>query len=110
MAAAAVDVAYLAASYTVEEQTLLSLLDAPTTELVRAFLVQAEAKARDYDDLKSEKLRAEVELENAVRFGETRAKTFKASADKALKDLEELRQKLTEAGGSKAYLLSRQLY
>lgn len=98
MAAAAVDVDYLAASYDVPEPTLQSLQSNPTVELVQSLLVQIEARARQYDDLKSEKLRADVELENAVHDSETRQRSVKASADKALKQCEELRQKLSAEG------------
>lgn len=98
MAAAAVDVGYLAASYSVPASTLQSLLSTPTVELVQSLLVQIEAKARAYDDLKSEKLRSDLELENIVRSNESRQKTLKATANKALKELEELRAKYNEQG------------
>ena len=98
MAAAAVDVGYLAASYDVPEPTLHSLLSAPTVELVQDLLAQIEAKAREHDELRSEKLRADVELENAIRGADVRARSLKASADKAIKEVEELRQKLSQEG------------
>jgi nucleoprotein TPR len=98
MAAAAVDVGYLAASYSVPEPTIQSLLSAPTVELVQSFLAQIETKAREYDELRSEKLRSDVELENAIRSSDTRARSLKASADNAIKEAEELRQKLSQEG------------
>jgi hypothetical protein len=98
MAAAVVDVDYLAASYSVPETSIQSLLSAPTVELVQTLLAQIEAKAREYDDIRSEKLRSEVELEAAVHNADTRARTLKATADKAVKDAEELRQKLAHEG------------
>lgn len=98
MAAVAVDVGYLAASYAVPEPTLQSLLDNPTADLVKSLLQQIEAKAREYDGIKAEKLRSDVELENAVRSGEVRARTLKATADKGLKDVEDLRRKLNDEG------------
>lgn len=100
MAAAAVDVGYLAASYAVPETTLNTLLDAPTVELVQSLLVQIEAKAREHDDLKSEKLRSDVELEAAIHNADTRVRTLKATADKAERDVDELRQKLAQQGKS----------
>jgi nucleoprotein TPR len=100
MAAAAVDVGYLAASYSVPASTLQSLLSTPTIELVQSLLVQIEVRARGYDDLKSDKLRSDLELENIVRGNETRQKALKATADKALKELEELRAKYSEQGTS----------
>ncbi|KAF2110576.1 hypothetical protein BDV96DRAFT_623904 [Lophiotrema nucula] len=101
MAAAAVDVGYLAASYAVPEPTLHSLLDAPTVELVQALLAHIQAKAHEFDEVKAEKLRSDVELENALHGGETRARALKASADKALKDVDDLRQKLVQEEASR---------
>jgi nucleoprotein TPR len=98
MAAAAVDVGYLAASYSVPETTIQSLLSEPTIELVQSLLVQIESKAREFEDLQSEKLKADVELDNAVQSGEQRARTLKAAADKAQKEAAELRQKVAEEG------------
>lgn len=98
MAAAAVDVGYLAASYSAPEATFHSLLTAPTVELVQSLLTHVEAKARAYDDLQSEKLRSDVELETAVQSGERRARALKAAAEKAQKEAEELRQKAAQEG------------
>ncbi|KAJ4983943.1 Protein MLP1-like protein [Stagonosporopsis vannaccii] len=94
MAATALDVGYIAASYAVPDTTIHSLLSEPTVELVQELLVQIEAKAREYDDLKSEKIKVDVELEAAVQGGETRARSLKAAADKAQKESEQLQQKL----------------
>lgn len=101
MATAAIDVAFISASYGVPEPTLQTLLDAPTTEIVRSLLEQIEAKAREYGSLKAEKLRTDVELENAVRSGESRARALKASLDNALKEIEDLRRRLDEEGMSR---------
>jgi nucleoprotein TPR len=98
MAAATVDVGYLAASYTVPETTLQSLLSEPTIDLVQSLLTQIEAKARAYDDLQSEKIRTDVELGAAVQGGEQRARMLKATAEKAQKEAEELKQKLVQEG------------
>lgn len=98
MAAPAVDVGYIAASYAVPETNVQALLSEPTVELVQSLLVQIEAKAREYDELQSEKLRADIENETAVRAGETRARALQATADKAVKDAEELRQQLAQKG------------
>lgn len=96
MAAAVVDIPYLAASFNVSEPSLTSLLESPTVELVASLLNQIQSKAREYDALRAEKLRSEVELENAIRSGETRAKSLKASVEKTLKDVEELRTQLND--------------
>ncbi|KAL1794527.1 hypothetical protein ACET3X_007948 [Alternaria dauci] len=92
--AATVDVGYLAASYSVPETTLRSLLSEPTVELVQTLLTHIEAKARAYDDLQSEKIRTDVELEAAIQGGEQRARVLKATAEKAQKEAEELKKKL----------------
>jgi nucleoprotein TPR len=98
MAAPTVDAGYLAASYSVPETTLQSLLSTPTVELVQSLLTQIEAKARAHDDLQSEKIRTDVELEAAVQGGEQRARTLKATAEKAQKEAEELKKKLVQEG------------
>ncbi|KAF2468629.1 uncharacterized protein BDR25DRAFT_231528 [Lindgomyces ingoldianus] len=98
MAAAAVDIGYLAASYSIPEPSLQSLIDSPTTELIHSLLVQIEAKAREFDEIKAEQLRSDVELETVVRSSDTRARSLKASVDKALKDVEELRRRLSSEG------------
>lgn len=98
MAAVAVDVGYLAASYAVPETNLQSLLSAPTIDLVQSLLVQLEAKAHEHDELRSEKLRSDVELEAAVHDADSRTRTLKATTDKAVKEAEELRQQLAQKG------------
>ncbi|CAO2655700.1 Nn.00g045030.m01.CDS01 [Neocucurbitaria sp. VM-36] len=101
MAAAAVDVGYLAASYSVPETTFHSLLSEPTVELVQSLLTQIEVKARAYDDLQSEKIRTDVELEAAVQSGEQRARALKATAEKAQNEAKELRQKVAQEEGAR---------
>lgn len=98
MAATAVDPGYIAASYAVPETSIQSLLAEPTVELVQSLLTQIEAKAREFDELQSEKLRADIENETAVRAGEARIRTLQATADKAVKDADELRQQLAQKG------------
>ncbi|OCK81180.1 hypothetical protein K432DRAFT_404025 [Lepidopterella palustris CBS 459.81] len=108
MATAVVNAAYIAASFAVPEPTIQSLLNNPTVELVNLLLQQIEVKAREYDDTKAEKLRLDVELENAVRSGDTRARSLKANLDKGLKDVEDLRRRLNDEGMPfQFYLLGR---
>jgi nucleoprotein TPR len=102
--AATVDPGYLAASYAVPEETIQSLLSAPTADLVQSLLVQIEAKAREFEDLQSEKLKVDVELDNAVQSGEQRAKALKAAAEKAQKEAAELQQKLVQEGAITTYV------
>lgn len=100
MAAAevAVDYAYLSTHLGVPETTLSTVAIQPTADLVAAVLQAVAAKAHEYDALYAEKLQVDIELENAVRSSEARCQTFKSTADKALKDVEELRKKLQTEG------------
>ena len=96
--AAAVDLPYISSSYSVPQSTLTTLLDAPTTELVNDLLHYLDNKAREFDELKAEKLRVDVELENAVRTGEARAHALSDNVDKGLREVEDLRNKLNQEG------------
>ena len=98
MAAVAIDIPYLSAFYSIPQVTLTTLREAPTVELVNSLLVQIAAKAQEFDETKAEKLRLEVELENAVRSGQSKARVLKSSVDKGLKEIEELRSKLKAEG------------
>ena len=61
-----IDVSYIAASYPVPETTFQSLLAKPTVELVQSLLVQIKARAREYNNLNSEKIKVDVKLEAAL--------------------------------------------
>lgn len=98
MAAAALDSGYLSAYLDVPRATLDTVIDAPTAELVRGLLEAVVAKARENEEVQAEKLRLEVELENAVRSSESRSQGLKATVDKALQDVNELREKLSSEG------------
>lgn len=105
MAAAdvAVDYAYLSTHLGVPETTISTVATQPTVDLVAAVLQAVAAKAHEYDALYAEKLQVDIELENAVRSSEARCQTFKATADKALKDVEEIRKKLQTEGEIKEW-------
>jgi len=94
--ASTLDTGYLAASYSIEEPRLKELLDAPTTELIKEFLQKLEEKAHENDKLQAQKLRTEVELENALRNNNFRAKQLQDSTTKHRKEIEDLKEKLTE--------------
>ena len=98
MAAAAVDLAYIATSYSVPHATLTTLLDAPTVDLVKELLRYLDQKAHENDEVRAEKLRADVELENAVRSGEARTRALTQNVDKGLEEVKELRVKLQQEG------------
>jgi nucleoprotein TPR len=67
MADAAIQLPYLASQFSVPETTLTSLTQAPTVELVNQLLQSLTKKAHEYDELKTDKGRLEVELETATR-------------------------------------------
>jgi nucleoprotein TPR len=98
MAAAIGDVDYLSAYLSVPQQTLISVIDSPTSELVRSVLEAITAKAREHDELAADKIRADIELENVVRSSETRIEGLRTSVEKAQKTAEEVRTKLKEEG------------
>ncbi|TVY71461.1 Protein MLP1-like protein [Lachnellula suecica] len=106
MAAATLDIGYLSGYLSLPQQTLKSALDAPTAELVRSVLDAVTTKAREHDELSADKLRVDIELENAVRSSETRIEGLKASVEKAQKTVEEVRIKLTEEENTRSSLES----
>ncbi|KEZ40054.1 Filament-forming protein [Scedosporium apiospermum] len=90
---AVADLGYIAGHLGLEQDGLTSLAADPN---LASLFKAVEAKAHEFDTLYSEKLRVDIELENAVVGSEARCQTFKATADKALKEVEELRQKLKD--------------
>lgn len=98
MAAAAVDVGRVAGHLGLGESTVQSVATEPTAELVASLLQAVISKADEYDELYNAKLMVDVELESAHRNSEERCRSAKATADKALKDVEDVRQKLRDEG------------
>lgn len=96
--AAAVDTAYVASYCGVPESNVQTLTEAPTADLVTTFLRTVITRAQEHETLKAERLRVDVELENAVRGGEAKARALKANADKALQDVQALRKRLDDEG------------
>jgi nucleoprotein TPR len=107
MAAAVLDIDYLSAYLSLPQQTLNSALDSPTTDLVQSVLEAITAKAREHKELEADKLRADIELENAVRSSETRIEGLRASLEKSQKTVEDVRTKLKEEG--KCFILKRRV-
>lgn len=103
MATPAVDTSYIAASYSISEPTLQALLVTPSPEQIQELLAKIEEKAREHESVQAEKLRSDVELETAVQNGNRRTKQLKESVDKGLKEVEELRKKLSDEGTSHIY-------
>jgi len=106
MAAAEVDVTYVSTHLGLSESTISSALEGPTVDLVKSILQAIAAKAYEYNELYSEKLQLDIELETTARGAEAQCAAFKASADKALKDLEEVRRKLQDEGMQRLSLVS----
>ncbi|ODH19930.1 hypothetical protein ACO22_06041 [Paracoccidioides brasiliensis] len=97
MATAVVDIPFLSSHYSILETTLTSLSQNPTVELVNQLLDSISTKARETEELRSDKLRLEVEFENAVRSGESKVKVLKNSVEKGLAEITSLRSKLQES-------------
>lgn len=98
MAAAELDIPRLATFCSLPQTSLTSLLDAPTSDLVRTLLRNLSPRLSEQDELKSAKLKLNVELENAVRGGESKSRVLKNSVEKGLKEVAELRHKLQNTG------------
>jgi nucleoprotein TPR len=98
MANQAVDITYLSAAFSFPKESFQSLLDAPTKELVHSLLKQLTRSAKEHEITQAEKLKSDIQLESAIRNGESRSRQLKASAEKGLKDVQELREKLNESG------------
>ncbi|KAL9057915.1 MAG: hypothetical protein Q9162_002042 [Coniocarpon cinnabarinum] len=102
--AAAVDTAYLASYCSIPESSIQTLVSEPTPDLLTTFLQTLVIRAQEHEALKSEHLRRDVELENAVRGGEAKARVLKANADKAQEHVETLRKQLDEQETSQSRL------
>lgn len=98
MAAETLDPGYLSTYLNVPQTTITSVLDTPTIELLKSVLEAVTLKAREHEEIQADKLRVDIELENAIRSSESRSQGLKATAEKALKDAEELRHKLKAEG------------
>ncbi|KAM0254680.1 hypothetical protein ACHAQJ_006530 [Trichoderma viride] len=96
MAAVDVDVGYIAGHLGLDQPVVAALTTQPTVDLVATLLQAVAAKAHEFETLYAEKLQTDIELENAVRNSETKSQSFKGTAEKALKDVEEARQRLKE--------------
>jgi len=96
--AAEVDVRGVSAFSSIPESAIATLLDNPTTELVKSLLQTISIKAKEYDQFKSQKVRLEVELEQSIRTRESKIKVFKNSAEKSLADTSKLRVELQQSG------------
>lgn len=92
--AAEVDLRAVSSFTTLPEPQLATLLQAPTVDLVKLLLQSIEAKARDHEQIKTQKVRLEVELETSVRTNESKVKALKKSVEKGLAESSNLRVEL----------------
>ena len=88
------DLSRLSAFSSVSENTLSTLVENPTIDLIAIFFKAILQKAGEFDKSKSQNLKLSVELENAVRALESKSRIFKESVDKALKETADLREQL----------------
>ena len=94
--ALAIDVGALSAQLDgLTADSLATAIADPTAELVKIIL---HAVAVRFAELDAEKYTLSISLESAVRSAEARCDQFKATADGALQDLDELRQRQQTEG------------
>ncbi|KAK3948077.1 hypothetical protein QBC32DRAFT_382202 [Pseudoneurospora amorphoporcata] len=103
MAAAEVDVGYLSTQIGVPDSDLNSALTAPTPDLVKIIFDAIITKIRT---LEEDKFQLGIELEGAIRSSESRCEQFKATTDKALKEVDELQNELQTLKSSGSTSLS----
>lgn len=100
MMAADIDIRAVSNFSSIPESSITTLLDAPTSELVKSLLQGIEGKVKEHEQLKSQKVKLEVELETVVRTNESKVKVLQNSRDKALADTSQLRLDLQTSGKS----------
>ena len=105
MASMELDIPRLATFASLPENALNDLLLSPTIDLVKSLLGNLIIRAREQDEAQSAKLKLKVELENAIRAGEAKAKVVKSSLDKNLEETSKLRQQLQSSGSSSPFHL-----
>ena len=96
--AAAVDVRQVASFASVPEDSVQETLTNPTAELVHSLLQGITAKIQEFDQLKTEKLRSDIEFESVVRSNESKINVLKKSVEKGLGDVSKLRTELQISG------------
>ncbi|KAL7276007.1 Protein mlp1 [Rhizina undulata] len=98
-----IDVQRLSAFLEVSEDSITAL-SSIAEEYVITVLRSIADKSKEYDELKADKLRVDIELEQKVRTSETRFKALKSQLDTALKDVDELRTKVTTTESARSAL------
>lgn len=92
------DIAHLSSFCSLPQSSITALLDEPTSELVRNLLTNISEKAHEFDEAKSQQLKLGVELENAVRGGDSKTRVLKGSIEKGQREALELKQRLQSEG------------
>ena len=100
------DIPRLSSFLSVPHESLSHLATAASDYAV-LILNSITARANEYDELKADKMRAEVELEQTVRTGGSKAKGLKTQLEAALKENQQLREKLCAEGKVPIFLASR---
>lgn len=98
MAAVELDIPHLSSYLSFPVASINTIVSSPTVELVKALLDKVSAQARAHELLQAEKIKLDVELENAIRTGESKTRLMKASVEKSLKEVAGLRQQLEAQG------------
>lgn len=98
MAATTIDPAFIANYAGWTQPRVESLVEAPNPELVTSFLEAIISRAQEHERLKADRLRIDVELENAVRGGEAKARVLKATNEKTQQEVKSLRTQLNDQG------------
>ena len=98
MATADLDIVQLSAFCSVPQPSITNLLDAPTTDLVRTLLKNISTRAHELEEAKSQQIRLNVELENAVLGSESKSRVLKGNVTKAQNEATQLREKLKAEG------------
>lgn len=96
--AAEVDLRTVSAFTGIAEPQLSSLIASPTVDLVKSLLQSIELQARNCEQVKTQKVRLEVELETSVRTNESKIKALKKSVEKGLAESSKLRVDLQNSG------------
>lgn len=92
------DLGYLAAHLGMPEENISTVVTEPSVDLVKVILSAVAAKGHEYDEISSQKIQLEVQLETSVRSAEAQRDKWSETATKALKDVEEIRNKLKDEG------------
>lgn len=98
MATMELDLPHLSSYLTFPETSLITILSSPTAELVKDLLDNVARKAREHEQVQSEKLRGDIELENVVRAADSKGRVLRNTVEKGLKDVANVRQALQEEG------------